>query len=88
MRSCRGGHATDKVQTMMPTDVMILATIRRPPPATHHMPHAARQTLPTIRHLLHTSQYLASATQEVSGSSIQQRTWEHIVKRDWDCIPS
>jgi len=66
---------------MISTDVMISATIRRPPSATHHTPHAARYTLPTIRHLPHASRSLASATAEVSGSSMQERTWERIVKQ-------
>jgi hypothetical protein len=67
LRSCRGVHAKDKVQTMISTDVMISATIRHLPPA---------------------SQCLAFANQGVSGSSMQERTWERIVK--WDCegLPS
>jgi hypothetical protein len=52
---CQAGCAKDKVQTMISTDVIISATIRCPPSATHHMPHAARQTLSTIRHLPHAS---------------------------------
>jgi len=68
LRSCRGGHAKDKVQTLILTDVMILAAIP-------HLPHG--------------SWCLASATQsEVSGSSMQERTWEHIVKWDFECLPS
>jgi len=40
VRSCHSGRAEGMVQTMILTDVMILATIHCPPPATHHLPHA------------------------------------------------
>jgi hypothetical protein len=79
VRSCRSGRANDKVQTMISTDVMISATIRRPPPATCRTPHAthhARLTLPATCHLPHASRCLAPATQQVSGSSTQEHTWE------------
>jgi len=46
VRSCRGGRAKDKVQTTISTDVMILANIRRLPPATRHTPHATRRPPP------------------------------------------
>jgi len=88
LRSCRGGCANDNVQTMISTSVIISATICCPPSATHHMPHGASQTFPTIPHLPYTSSCLASATQEVSGSSMQEDTWEHIVKWDCECLPS
>jgi len=89
VRFGRGGHAKDKVQTMMSTDVMSSATIRSLPPATCHLPPAtrhtptppaARQTLPAVRHQPHASRCIASATQQVSGSSMQEHTWEYIVK--------
>jgi len=31
---------------------------------------------------------MASATQQVSGSSTQEHTWKHIVKWDWECLSS
>jgi len=34
MRPCRSGHATDKIQTMISTNIMI-----RPPYAAHNLPH-------------------------------------------------
>jgi len=83
-----GGRAKDKVQTMISTDLMISATVHRPSSVTHHMPHATCQTLCTIRHPPHASLCLASSTQQVSGSSMQQRTSEHIDKWDWECLPS
>jgi len=66
VRFFRTGRAKDKVQTMILTDVMISADIRRHPPTT--------------RHQLHASLCLAPATQQVSGPSTQEHTWEHIVK--------
>jgi len=65
-----GGHANDKIRTMILNDVIILATICRPPSVTHHTPHAACRTLSTIRHRPDASRCLASVTQHVSGSSI------------------
>jgi len=98
LRSCCGGHDKDKIQAMVLSDVMILATIFRPPSATHHMPHAARQPLHNICHLRHASQLLApatnasrclrSATQQGFRSSMRERTLEHIGKWDWECLPS
>jgi hypothetical protein len=41
VRSCCGGCAKDMVQTMISTDVMILATIRHPPDATYLRPPGA-----------------------------------------------
>jgi len=52
-----------------------------PPYATRHLP-------PTTRHSLPASWCLAPATQQVSGSSTQEHTWEHIVKWDWECLAS
>jgi len=69
VRCCHGGCTKDKVQTTISTDVMISANIRHTPHATRHTPHAIRQTLPAIRHQLHAFRYLASATEQVSGSS-------------------
>jgi len=40
VRSCHGGHAKDKVQTMILTDVMITANICCLRPATRYTPHA------------------------------------------------
>jgi len=74
VRSRCGGRAKDKVQTTISTDVMISATIRHPLPATRHLPHASR--------------CLAPATQQVSGSSTPEHTWEHIVKWDCECLAS
>ena len=88
VRSCHGGRAKDKIEPMILTDLMISATIRRLPSATHHMPHAARQTLPTIHHLPSASRCLASATQEFSGLFMQECTLEYIVKWDCECLPS
>jgi len=59
VRSCRGGCAKDKVQTMISTDVTISATISCPPSATlhttchppnttHHMPPASRLPVPGV----------------------------------------
>ena len=50
VRSCHGGRAKDKVQTMISTDVMISATICHPPPATRHPPPATRHPPPATRH--------------------------------------
>jgi len=135
VRSRRGGHAKNKVQSIISTDVIISAT-RHPPPAScwHeiwpgglHPPWASpapmsrrkpssgtgtrlrapvvilgfaeyglfsvykssvflllyRQTIELLRSFsfaLNTSWCLAPATQQVSGSSTQEHTWEHIVK--------
>ena len=46
MRSDRGGHAKDKVQTMISTDVMISSTICRKSPTTGHPPPATSLTPP------------------------------------------
>ena len=60
MRSRHGGHAEDKVQTMISTDVMILATIRHSPPATHHPPPGAWH--------LQLSKFLDRAPRSIHGS--------------------
>ena len=63
------------------------------PRATCHTPHPTRRTPHTAHHLTlpaihtqpHASRCLASTTQQVSRSSMQEHTWEHIVKWDWEC---
>jgi len=72
VRSWHGGRTKDMVQTMILTNNMLLAAIRRPPSAIIRTPNATRQTLPALCHLpyatwclvpaLDTSQYLAPAT--------------------------
>jgi len=64
-------------------------------PAICHMPHttcclppAARQSLPTIHHDHHSALRLASATQHVAKSSMQDHRWKPIVNSDWECLPS
>ena len=95
MRFCPGGHSKDKVQMIISTKVMILATIRRGPPPAGHTPHTTfrpqlttRKTMPAICHQPHTSQFLASATQQVSQLGMQENTWDQIVKWDWKCLSS
>jgi len=49
VRSCRGGRAKDKVQTMISTDVWFwpLYPACHTPPATPHRPHPARRLAPS-----------------------------------------
>ena len=93
MKSCHGGHGKDTVETMISTNVIILAQIHHlPPPICHklyafHYPPAC-QILPTICHPPYSSHYLASTTQQFSGLSIQETKWKHKVKWDCECLPS
>ena len=100
MRSCRDGRAKDKAQTMISTDVMILATIHRPPPATCHLAHATRHTPPAKHCLLHAtcltppgawrlqlSKSLGRACRSIQGS-ILGGTWERTRRCTWERLES
>jgi len=75
VRSHCGGQAWSKVQNLISTDVKISAgATRLPPAALYHPPPVSR--------------CLGSATQQVSGWSTQEHTWEHIVRWGWKCLAS
>jgi len=91
---CWSGHMKDKTQTMISTDIMILANIHHLPHATCHLPHTihhplqAHQSLPVICHMPYVSPCPASATEQVSISGPYEYTSEHIVKWNWKWLPS
>ena len=87
LRFCHSGKTYDKVWTIILTDIMISAAICHPLSTIHHTTHGTCPTMPTICHLPHTSWCLASAPQQVSGSSKMEHTWEPIVKWVWMCLP-
>jgi len=74
VRSHLCGYTRVMLQTIISTEIMISATI-------NHPQHTSHYTLPA-------SWCLVPATQQHSGSSTQEHTWEHIIKCDWKCLAS
>jgi len=102
VRSCHGGRARDKVQTMISTDVMISATIRCPPSATHCTPHPSCLPVPGFCNsaslwIEHVGAYMGAYSQVRLGVSCLLRvylratrrcTWVRTRRCSWEYLES
>jgi len=96
VRFGRGGHAKDKVQTIISTDVMISATIRRQSPTTGHPLPATSLTPPGAWRLqlsksldrAHSSSAIGSVLENVLGSVLESVLRAYLgaySQAGWEC---
>jgi hypothetical protein len=96
VRFGRGGLAKDKVQTMISTDIIISATIRRRSPNTSHPLHPTRLTPPGAWRLqlsksldrAHSSSAIGSVLESVLGSVLESALRAYFgaySQAGWEC---